>query len=44
MGIGTFCLSGLILCVSEGFLSVLLCIYNVGMGIFDLHVLIVYVS
>ena len=35
---------GLILCVSEGFLSELLCIHNVGMGTFDLHGLILCVS
>ena len=40
----TFDLHGLILCVSEGFLSVLLCIDNVGMGTFGLHGLILCVS
>ena len=34
----------LILYVSEGFLLLLLCIYNVCMGTFDLHGLILYVS
>ena len=39
--IGTpFALHVLILCVSEGFHSELLCIHNVGMGSFDLHGLI----
>ena len=32
------------LCVSEDFLSELLCIYTVGMGTFDLHGLILCVS
>ena len=35
---------GLILCVSEGFLSELLCIHNVGMGTFDIHELTLCVS
>ena len=33
----------LILCVSEGFLSELLCTHIVDMGTFDLHELILYV-
>ena len=37
MDIGTFDLYGLILYVSEGVLSELLCIHIVGMGFFDLH-------
>ena len=44
MDIVSFDLHGLILCVSEGVLSELLCIHNVGMGTFDLHGLILYVS
>ena len=44
VGMVTFDLHGLILCVSEGFLFLLLCIHNVGMGSFDLHGLILYVS
>ena len=36
----TFVPHGLILCESEGFLSELLCIHNVGMGTFDLRGLI----
>ena len=36
----TFDLHGLILCVSEGFLSQLHCIHIAGMGTFDLHGLI----
>ena len=40
----TFDLHGPILCVSEDFLSQLLCIHNVDMGSFDLHGLILYVS
>ena len=30
--------------MSEGFLSELLCVHNVGKGTFDLHELILYVS
>ena len=41
---GTFGLHGLILCVSEGYLSQLLCIHIVGMGTFDLRGLILCVS
>ena len=41
---GTFDLHGLILCVSEGHLSELLCVHIVGMGSFDLHGLILCVS
>ena len=44
MGTETFDLHGLILCVFEGFLSLLLCVHNVGMGAFDLHGLILCVS
>ena len=40
MGMETFVLHGLILYVSEGLLSVLLCIHNVGMETLDLHELI----
>ena len=40
----TFDLRGLILCVSEGVLSELLCIHIVGMGTFDLHGPILCVS
>ena len=41
---GTSFLSGLILCVSEGFLFQLLYIHNVGMESFDLHGLILCVT
>ena len=34
----------MISCVSEGFLSELLCIHNVGMGTFYLHAVILCVS
>ena len=44
MGIGTFDLHALILCVSEGVLSELLYIHIVGMGTSDLHGLILCVS
>ena len=44
VGMGSFDLYGLILYVSEGFLSELLCIHNVGMGTFDLHGLTLCVS
>ena len=37
-------MDGLILGVSEGFLSELLCIHSVGMETFDLDALILYVS
>ena len=40
----TFVLHGLILCVSEGVLSVLLYIHIEGMETFDLHELILCVS
>ena len=40
---GTFCLHGLILCVSEGFLFLLPCIHILGIGSFDLHELILCV-
>ena len=40
----TFDLHGQILCVSEGFLSELLCVHNVGIETFDLHGLILCVS
>ena len=40
----TFGLHVLILCVSEGFLSLLLCIHTAGIGTFDLHALILHVS
>ena len=40
----TFDLHGLILCVSEGFLSLLLCIHIVDIGTFDLHGQILCVS
>ena len=42
VGMGSFYLHGLILCVSEGFLSELLCIHNVNIESFDLHGLILY--
>ena len=41
---GTFDLHGLILCVSEGLFSVLLCIHIVGMKTFVLHGQILCVS
>ena len=41
---GTFGLHELILCVSEGVLSELLCIHIVGIGTFGLHELILCVS
>ena len=41
---GTFGLDGLTLCVSEGFLFELLCIYIVGMETFDVYVLTLCVS
>ena len=41
---GTFDLHGLILCVSEGLLSELLCVHIVGIETFDLHELILCVS
>ena len=41
---GTFDLHGLILCVPEGILSVLLCVHNVGMRTFGIHELILCVS
>ena len=44
MDIGTFDLHALILCVSAGVLSELLCIHNEGMRTFDLHGLILCVS
>ena len=37
-------MDGLILYVSEGFLTELLCIHNVGIGSFDLYGLILYGS
>ena len=37
--IGTFDLYGLLLCVSEGVLSELLCVYIVDMGTFDFDAL-----
>ena len=37
-------LHGLLLCVSSGFLSLLLCVDKVGMGTFGLHGLILCVS
>ena len=40
----TFDLHELILCVSEGVFSVLLCIHIVDIGAFDLHGLILCVS
>ena len=40
----TFDLHELILCVSEGLLSELLCVHNVGIETFDLHGLILCVS
>ena len=40
----SFDLNELILSVSEGLISELLCIHNEGMGTFDLHVLILCVS
>ena len=40
VGMGSFDLHGLILCVSEGVLSQLLCIHIVGMETFDLRALI----
>ena len=42
--LGAFCLHGLILCVSEGVLSGLLCAHIVDIGTFDLHGLILCVS
>ena len=44
VGMETFGLHGLILCVSEGFLSELLCIHIVDIETFDLHALILCVS
>ena len=44
VGMGTFVLHGLILCVSEGEVSDLLGIHNVNMGTFVLHGRILYVS
>ena len=44
LGIGTFDLHGLILCVSEGLLSELLCVHIVGIENFFLHGLILCVS
>ena len=44
VGMGLFDLHGLLLCVTEGFLSKLLCIHIVGIGTFDLHELILCVS
>ena len=41
---GSFDLHGRILYGSEGVLSEMLCIHNVGMGSFDLHELILCVS
>ena len=41
---GTFDLHALILCVSEGFLSELLCMHILGMETFGLHGLILCVS
>ena len=41
---GTFDLHGLILCASEGLLSVLLCVRNADIEAFDLHGLILCVS
>ena len=41
VGMGTFDLHGLIVCVSEDFLYELLCIHIVGMGTLDLHELLV---
>ena len=40
----TFDLHGLILCVSEGVLSQLICVHNEGMETFYLHGLILCVS
>ena len=44
VGMATFDLRGLILGVSEGLLSELLCIHIVGIGTFGLHELILCVS
>ena len=44
VGMGTSGLHGLILCVSEGVLSELLCAHIVGIGTFDLRGLILRVS
>ena len=44
MGMGSFDLHELILCVSEGFLSELLCSHIVGRGSFDLCGQTLYVS
>ena len=44
VGMGLFDLHGLLLCVTEGFLSKLLCIHIVGIGTFDRHGLILCVS
>ena len=44
VGMGTFVLHGLILCVSAGVFFELLCIHIVDMGTFDLHGLILCVS
>ena len=40
---GTFDLHALILCVSEGYVCELICIYIVGMGTSDLHELVLCV-
>ena len=42
--LGTFDFYALILCVSEGVLSELLCIHIVDIGTFDLHGLIICVA
>ena len=44
VGMETFDLDALILCVSEDALSELLCVHIVGIGTFDLHALILNVS
>ena len=44
MGMETFGLHGLILCVVEGCFSELICVDNVGIGTFGLHGQILYVS
>ena len=44
VGMGTFDLHEPIECVSEGFLSELLCAHIVGIGTFDHHGLILCVS
>ena len=44
VGMGLFDLHGLLLCVTEGFLSKLLCNHNVNIVIFGLHGRILYES